>query len=83
MIKQSVSVGDLVTYHGSLPGYNGIDFIIEGGYADKDGRGYLLCKADEYKELYPVRLMNVHRDSFTLKEANVHPRGPEPLRSMS
>lgn len=70
MIKQPISVGDLVTYHGSLGFYRDIDFIVDGAITDENGRGYLLVKADEYEELHPVRLMNVHRNSFTVKTAN-------------
>jgi hypothetical protein len=64
MLKQPISVGDLVEYHGSMQDKHGLYTVSMVPY-DKDGRGYVLFKDNAARSLF-----NVHRDSFTLKVAN-------------
>jgi hypothetical protein len=64
MLKQPISVGDLVEYHGSITDKHGL-YTVALVPEDKDGRGYnLTTDTRPYGE---HRLWNVHRDSFTLK----------------
>lgn len=67
MIKQQISVGDLVEYHGSQVLAWG-DYVIT--YVPKGDRGYAMFLDGAYDEMDCPRLYNVHRDSFTVKTAN-------------
>lgn len=75
MIQQVVTVGDKVNYHGSQEEKHG-DYFVAYAPEDVDGRGYVLVKTLKPPVgLHPREYMlsNVHRDSFTLVEANVRP----------
>lgn len=65
MLKQPISVGDLVEYHGSIYDKHG-DYIITAVPSDPDGRGYMMDDSRNNGRF----IYNVHRDSFTLKVAN-------------
>lgn len=77
MIKQPISAGDLVIYHGSKEGYHGKEYIII-GLPQGFERGYVLLTNDPAVEVqygnYGRILSNVHRDSFTLKVAQYDER---------
>lgn len=62
-MNETVDVGDVVVYQGSIRQYHGEKYNVSYIPADPNGRGYTLLHMT-FTEGWGAVLSNVHRDSF-------------------